>query len=541
MDRRQFLLGSAAATVAGMGAAGAQSTHAPGAIVDKRALITSNAQFDPARPEIARLISQACQSLGWQCDANPMDYNQGIQKVVMEHDFEMFLVILAGQPIRIDPQVFIHGLHHSSEIRRGAFNWAGYKNPRVDQLAEEQSQILDLEARRKPVFEAQRLIFEDQPGTVIAYPQFTQAHRSDKIRGLVPQLGEGIGSFWTDLSMEVTWPDGYSRTGANTDVKFLNPLAANDVVEFAEIGAIYDRLYRIDPSGKPIPWAATGLTIVDPTTIDVALRSGMKWHDGQPVTAEDVKFSFDYQKQWKAPFFAASLNNIESVTITGASAIRIKMARPFAPIISNLLAGLFLIPKHVWEKIPGGNIEDPLKFANENPIGSGPFRFEYWRRGAELKLGAFKEHFAPPKSAGFLRIVYGSHDATAAAIERGDCDRTRYILSASHVDQLKKARNVDARGYPTHGFYHLAYNNRIAPFNIPAFRQALNHVMPRQSTSELVMLGYAEPGGSVISPANAFWHNPEIKAPAEDVKKARDILAAAKFTWDSQGRLRYPT
>ena len=54
------------------------------------------------------------------------------------------------------------------------------------------------------MFEAQELIFNDQPGTVLAYPQLTQAHRSDKISGLVPQLGEGIGSFWSDINMKVT-------------------------------------------------------------------------------------------------------------------------------------------------------------------------------------------------------------------------------------------------------------------------------------------------------------------------------------------------
>jgi peptide/nickel transport system substrate-binding protein len=209
--------------------------------------------------------------------------------------------------------------------------------------------------------------------------------------------------------------------------------------------------------------------------------------------------------------------------------------------VSNVLATIFLLPKHIWEGIPGrGNVDDPLKFSNEAPVGSGPFKFDHWRRGSELKVSAFREHFNPPKCAGIIRVVYGSHDALAAAIERGECDRSRYILSPALVDRLKNVKNVVAKGYPSHGLYHLAYNNRIKPFDDPAFRRALNLVMPRKMISELVLLGYADPGASVISPVNAFWHNPAIKVPGEDVKKARDILARAGYGWDGQGKLRSP-
>jgi peptide/nickel transport system substrate-binding protein len=416
----------------------------------------------------------------------------------------------------------------------------GYKNDRVDALSIVQSRVMNIEDRKKPVFEAQEMIFDDQPGSVLAYPQITQAHRSDRIKGLVPQLGEGIGSFWSDVNMQVTG-DGYSRTGMNVDVKHLNPLAVNDTIEFIELSMIYDRLFRIGPDGKPVPWAATAMNVVDNKTLDLTIRSGMRWHDGKPVTAEDVKFSFDYQKKWKAPFFLASLNNIVAVETPSANTVRIRLENPSAPFISNVLAAMFLIPKHIWQDIPGKvGVDDPLKFANDQPIGSGPFKFDHWRRGSELKVSAVREHFNPPKCAGVIRIVYGSHDAIAAAIEKGECDRSRYILAPALVDRLKSVKNVVAKGYASHGLYHLSYNNTIKPFNDPAFRRALNFIMPRKLISELVLLGYSDPGSSVISSANAFWNNPGIKVPPEDVKKARDMLAKAGYRWNAQGKLLYP-
>ena len=538
MKRREFVQGAAALTAsAASGIAGAQAGPAP---VEKRSIITSTAQFDPARPEIARLVSQACKEIGWELEANPIDYNQGIQKVIMQQDYEVFLVALAGSSIRIDPNFFINGVHNSAQHKKGGFNWMGYKSAKLDSLADAQAGAMNIDERKKIVFEAQEVIFADQPGTVVAYPQITMAHRSDKVKGLVPMLGEGIGSFWSDVNMEVTG-DGYSRTGMNVDIKHLNPIAANDVLEFKELSKLYDTLFRIAPDGKPVPWAATGMKVVDGTTLEIALRPGLRWHDGKPFTAEDVKFSFEYQTKWKAPFFLASLKAVTSVEAVGATTVRIKLDKPSAPFVSNVLAAMYIIPKHIWQDIPEkANIDDPLKFQNDKPVGSGPFKFDHWRRGSEVKMSANREHFNPPKCAGIIRVVYGSHDAIAAAIERGECDRAGYILSPALVDRLKKVKDVVARGYPSHGIYHLSYNNTIKPFDNPAFRNALNLVIPRKLISELVLLGYADPGGSIISPANAFWHNPAVKAPSEDVKAARDMLAKAGYSWNSQGKLLYP-
>jgi len=235
------------------------------------------------------------------------------------------------------------------------------------------------------------------------------------------------------------------------------------------------------------------------------------------------------------------LNKLDTVEITGKHTINIKLKDSYAPIISNLLGGLFLIPKHIWQDIPDKvGVADPLNFPNETPVGSGPFKFDYWDRGRELKVSAFKHHFNPPKCAGIVGTVYGSHDAQAAAIEKGESDRNRYILKPSLIDDLSKVKNVVAKGYPNHGFYTLTYNCRRAPLNDPAFRKALAHVIPKELICEAILSGFAEVGGSVIAPANKFWHNPAVKPYPNDINKARDILAKAGYTWDKKGKLHYP-
>ncbi len=150
MDRRDFVKSAAALTATA--AAGVGYAQQSGAPVAKRSILTATAQFDPARPEIARLVAQSCKTLGWEVEANPIDYNQGIQKVINEHDYEMFLVFFPGTSIRIDPDFFIRGVHDSAEYKRGGFNWSGYKNDRVDALSTAQSRMMDFIDRVKPVF-----------------------------------------------------------------------------------------------------------------------------------------------------------------------------------------------------------------------------------------------------------------------------------------------------------------------------------------------------------------------------------------------------
>ena len=543
IGRRQFLKETGALVATSMVAAPGLvfAGGKPGAKVDSMKLMTTTATFDPVRPESARLICQEFKRLGWDVEPLPIDYKQNVQKVIMEHQYDMWLVRFAGAAVRIDPNVFIYKVHHSSQYKKGGYNWIGYSNPEVDKLAEAQQVEMDVNKRRDIVMKAQAIIHEEQPENVLVNAKMTNAYRSDRIKNLVPMMGEGIGSFWTDINMEVIKGDGYVRTGYTSALKNLNPIDVKDNKEFKELRMFYDRLFRIAPDGQAKPWAAKSYSIPDPKTIDITIREGMLFHDGNPVTAEDIKFTFDYHAKWKAPFFAASLKNVESVDVTGKYSVRINLVNPFAPFLSNVLASIFIIPKHIWKDIPDKvDVSDPLNFSNEKPIGSGPFKVEYWDRGRELKLSAFKEHFNPPKCAGSLFVVYGSHDAMAAAIEKGECDRTRYILKPSLMEDLNKVNGCVGKSYPSHGFYDLSYHTRRPPLNDPVFRKAIAHVLPKDLIMEAVLGGHASLGGSVIGPANKFWHNPDVKPFSYNIQTAKKILAEAGYTWDKKGKLHYP-
>ena len=539
MKRRDFIKKSTG-VLAGASATAAMLPNigvAAGKKVESMQLLTANASFDPVRPEMGRLISQSCKSIGWDVELAAEDYNLGITKVFKEFDFDMFIVRWTGRANRVDPETFTRMMFH----QKGNYNKWGYNNTTVNVLTDAQQEEMDVEKRRDLIHDTQQMLFEDAAASPIVHPSMTNAYREDRLDGLVPQLGEGIGSLWTDLNVRVKSGDGYVKTGQTSPLKNLNPVSVHDSNEFKELRMIYDRLIQVGPDGGIVPWAATSIKAQDSTTVDITLRDGMKFHDGKPVTVEDVKFTFEYFRKWKAPFFSSSLEKFESINITGRNTMQIKLVGPHAPLMINFFAQIFIIPKHIWQDIPEKvDVDDVLNYANENPVGSGPFRFDYWDRGKELKVSANKDHFNAPKCAGIVRIAYGSHDAMAAAIEAGECDRTRYILKPSLVQDLNKISGIVGKGYPSHGWYGFMFNHLRGPFKDRAFRTALDMIVPRDVIREVVMSGFATNGGSPIAPANEFWHNSSIKSRSFNVKKARKILQEAGYSWDGSGKLHYP-
>lgn len=537
LKRREFLTRAGAVGLTLSTAPMSMFARAAGKPVEPMSVLTSNASFDPVRPEMGRLITQACKGIGWDVKLAAEDYNLGITKVFTEKDFDMFIVRWTGRANRIDPETFISMMHSTS----GNYNKWGYSNARVDALARSQQITMDPNKRREFVYEAQAEIFNDVATCPIVYPSMTNAYREDRLDGLVPMMGEGIGSFWSDMNVSTKNGDAYVRTGQTSALKNLNPVSATDSNEFKELRMIYDRLIQVGADGSIVPWAATSVTAVDDTTIDIVLRDGMKFHDGKPVTIEDVKFTFEYCTKWKAPFFISSLEKFSSMDITGSNSMRIKLSEPHAPLMNNFFAQIFILPQHIWKDIPEKvDIDDVLNFANENPVGSGPFKFNYWDRGKELKVSANTSHFQPPKCAGIIRITYGSHDAMAAAIETGECDRTRYILKPALVEDLNKVEGVVGRGYDSHGMYGFMFNHLRGPLQDRSFREAMDLIIPRDVIRDVVMAGFATNGGSVIAPANEFWHNSAVVGRSQNVNKARDVLAQAGYSWDGDGKLLYP-
>src|SRR3972149_4466066 len=243
--------------------------------------------------------------------------------------------------------------------------------------------------------------------------------RSRCSTGMVPMVGRGLWNPWTVLEAKPIGSDKTFRMGWATDIDGTNPLSITSAVESLRL--VYDFLARVDKAGQPIPWAAESWRKVTDTQVDVTLRQGMTFHDGRPVTVEDVVFSFEFIRQnGTAPYFSGALEPIRSVRAVNNRVIRFVLHYPYPPLLMVTFTQIPILPKHIWQDVVSRErVETPAKWNNPNPIGSGPYQFGHWRRGEELLLRRYARHFHPPQAEAFLAVKYASADAVFQAIVQG--------------------------------------------------------------------------------------------------------------------------
>ena len=132
---------------------------------------------------------------------------------------------------------------------------------------------------------------------------------------------------------------------------------------------------RLDGELNLKPCAAESYELVNPTTYDLTLRPGMKWHDNKPVTIEDAKFTFDYLLKWKPPFWDSFMSPVKSAEIIGPATLRVHLNGPSATFDRLSLVQITILPKHVWENVPDKvGVKSPMEWdapGKGGMIGSG--------------------------------------------------------------------------------------------------------------------------------------------------------------------------
>jgi len=497
--------------------------------------------YDPVRYEIGLMIAEKWEELGFDVKTTCLEWATMSSKGMTAHEHEVFMIQWGGKAERIDPFNWLYTLHHSSEAAPGGNNVAGYENPEYDKLAEDFVKNTDLEKRREYAFKMQEILAHDVPQPPIVHRVVTHAYNKDEFENVVMAMGEGLNSFWNWINITPLGDRKIVKYGYVGDIKLLNPLTTKTGADIYILNMIYDPLIRIDVNGKPQPWAAGSFKQIDERTIEVVLRDNMKFHDGTPVTVDDVKYTFDLAKEVKAPYYLSKIEYLKEVKIVDNKTLRFVLVEPFAPFISNGLALVGILPKHIWEKryIEKG-AEGILSWDNLPPIGSGPFKFEYWRPNEELKLVKNDEHFNRPKIEGFVRVPYAQTYGVVQGLKVKEIDAAGWSLLPLQIEELKDARHLSLERVDDQGYYMLHFNLRVAPFDDINIRRALTYAIPKKKIVQLIFEDLAVPAYSVVAPVNKFWHNPGIEKVGDNIEKAKSILEESGFRWDIDGHIYYP-
>lgn len=500
----------------------------------------------PQEFQSIQLIAQEWRRLGLDVEVRVMPWEQMSDIVWYQRDrWDATAWQMVGRPERSDPDEIVYNLFHSATAENG-YNFIGYINPEYDDVVEAQRIEIDEDRRKELVDRAQEILAADQPNMMLVHPKQTFAF--DKTvwdpASVINQSGIGIRNTWTFMSLSPLGDRKDIVLNSGDNVQAINPLYISGGVDSWVFELVYDRLVRVGPDGLPTEWAAESYEWADDTTISVTLREGMKWHDGEPVTPEDVKFSYEAIVSGQAPMYAPFGSNIDSIDIDG-QVITFHLKQPAASFVTSSLAKVNLIPKHIWEPI----IED-LKTKDENaesyqeqtPIGSGPYRFARWLTNEDIVLDANKEHFNAPKADRWILRIVPNVEAALGMLRSGEInflgefsgDPQVLIQAAEQDGDLEVVSTVEM------GFRYVAFNNRRAPFDDPAFRRALSAAVDRQLIVRAAFRGFAEPSNSVVSPALEFWHDPRVFDGFETGSEvAARMLEEAGYTLEG-GKLHYP-
>jgi ABC-type transport system substrate-binding protein len=285
---------------------------------------------------------------------------------------------------------------------------------------------------------------------------------------------------------------------------------------------IYDTLMWRDAEGIPKPWLARSVeTSPDGRTVTLRLADGAKWHDDQPVTSDDVAFTFGYVKDHPHPRFTPELDAVDRVDTSDPLTAVVHLRQPSPGFADQPMSDLPILPAHLWRPLPAGKVA-PDGLA----VGSGPYRLVAYQPTKGYRLEANRSYFRGPPAVGTIEVsIIGSAEQAFSAAARHTVDMVPYKLPLGDVQQLSDLAMRLERG-PSYSGVALTLNVRRPPFDNPAARAAVAKALDLDRMA--LEIGDAVPADRGYLHPKSPWA-PSVALHITDVAAATDALAALRL------------
>lgn len=330
----------------------------------------------------------------------------------------------------------------------------------------------------------------------------------------------------------------------------LNPGTAVLSEAYTIFALVYDTIYEYQLDGTyKLDAAESAQTSEDGLTWTFKIRDGIKFHDGQPLTANDVAFSINlYKNNEDYIYLNAYTVNFDTVEATDDQTVVVTLTDA-VPNMDYLLSYLYIVPEHVWKD----HAEAPasVEFENLEMIGTGPFKMAEYTQNEFVRLTANKDHFADsPKIDEVIFQTFASDDVLVQSLRSGQVDMITE-MPATAVETLKGDANIQVvTGAPFAPDVSDIIFNQVDPESCPTdvggvctghpalrdrnVRLALAHATDKQKLIDVVLLGYGTPGLTLIPDGLGPWYNNSITDYEYDAAKANQILDDAGYA-DTDG------
>ncbi len=320
---------------------------------------------------------------------------------------------------------------------------------------------------------------------------------------------------------------GGAATGGTIDTagsnvfQGLDPHVASAIGTIGITDLVFEALYGMDPvdPSRVVPVLAVGEPEISDKTVTVRLRSGATFHDGSPLRADDVVYSFQRIADAKfASFYARFVAFIGTVTAADDTTVKFTLKQS-SPLLKNRLA----LVRIMSEKAVKGAATAKLA---SRPVGSGPYKAEKVDLTRKATLTRFASYQGPRKPiADTLTYTVTADDAARiSGLESGQLD-VAYDIPYQDIDRLNGGRTKSAAA-PSFAHTDLFFNCKKAVFADPRVRRAILHAIDRDAIRESVFMGKAENAVSILPSYHPDFAEPATKL-GHDPDQARKLLSEA--------------
>jgi glutathione transport system substrate-binding protein len=296
--------------------------------------------------------------------------------------------------------------------------------------------------------------------------------------------------------------------------------------------AIHRGLFNYGPDGSLSQELAESYEVTpDALTYTFKLREAL-FHDGTPVTAQDVKDSLEriIAEDSKATYHN-ELSVIKQIDTPDAKTVVITLDKPFVPLVHYLALPESAVVPTAWFEANG---TDP----NATPVGAGPFKFVNWERGREITVEKFEDYYkeGKPLLDSVHYVFYSDENTRVNALKSGDVDIIDYV-------PWKDAESIESSSdlvlaSTTGPFMALQFNTNFGPFAIPEVRQAVSYAIDRTAVINTAFNGRGTPIHGIAIPETFMGYSADkAEVFATNIEKAKELLTQAGFPDGFKARL----
>lgn len=300
----------------------------------------------------------------------------------------------------------------------------------------------------------------------------------------------------------------------------LDPRTYADAVSFRVIELTYDFLVRMDSSGLPQLELAEKLENPSDTEYIFTLRKNVRFHDGSPLTAHDVAYTFNsiLDPALNSPF-RSTLENIGKITVLDSFRIEFDLKEPHAPFLSDIEIGI------VSER----NAKEGKADLNKTPLGSGPFKFIKWDQNSVLEFAANENYWkGRPYLNKIILKVLPETTTRLLALENGEVDILIGVLSESYLPNLQKNKRLKIKMSEGSNYVYLGLNQENEYLKHRKVRQAIAHTLDIDGMIKSLLSGVHKRANSMLSEKN-WAYNPNLKSYDYNPALARQLLDEAGY------------